>query len=321
MRFGRVRTVLQRAVLAGLPATLGACGWIGDDCRYEWSYRKFEIELPADPPMQLRIERCRLHDLACPDVCELVTARAQQRKGDRCDVRFHPDHVEVVIGDVRGIGNCPVPGRRPAGLLATRVAGTSDAVAAWFARAAWLEAASVPAFERLAHELAAHRAPDRLVRGALVAADDEVRHAAVMTRLARQLGAEPPPVRVADVTPRSLEAVAIENAVEGCVAETWSAAVALWQARCVRDAELQWVFARIALDETRHAELAWAIDAWARSVLDATARARLDAMRAEAARTLEATVDALADGALAAVGLPSAVDARRLFGRLRGALW
>ena len=92
-----------------------------------------------------------------------------------------------------------VGGRRPPGLrAAARVDG--GAVGRWLATAADLEAASVPAFVQLARELIAHDAPAALVHAALAAADDEVRHAAAMTALARAHGAEPAPAEL-DVTP------------------------------------------------------------------------------------------------------------------------
>lgn len=117
-------------------------------------------------------------------------------------------------------------GRRPAGFLDCPSPGSGPG--AYFATLARLEAASVPAFLALRRELRAHRAPAPLLRAAARAAADEVRHARAMTALARRFGARvfnPPPPPPAP--PRPLLDVAAENAREGCVRETYGAALAL----------------------------------------------------------------------------------------------
>jgi hypothetical protein len=57
---------------------------------------------------------------------------------------------------------------------------------------------------------------------------------------------------------RSLEELAVENAVEGCVRETYGALTAIWQARTAKDPSVAAAVRRIARDETRHAALSWA---------------------------------------------------------------
>ena len=52
---------------------------------------------------------------------------------------------------------------------------------------------------------------------------------------------------------RELEAIAIENAVEGCVRESFGALLATWQAKTAGDARVRAAMKRIARDETRHA--------------------------------------------------------------------
>ena len=152
-------------------------------------------------------------------------------------------------------------GRRPDGLASTSPAGR-DEVGRHLADVARLEAASVIAFERLAAELAAWRAPEALVRRAEQAAADEVRHAARMQALAEARGARPSAVEVAPSAPRSLVAFAIENAVEGCVRETYGVVDAAFRAHRAPTAELRAVYAEIAADEARHAGLAWDVAAW-----------------------------------------------------------
>jgi hypothetical protein len=118
-----------------------------------------------------------------------------------------------------------------------------------------LEAASIPAFQVLTRELRARRAPVALVSAAMCAVQDEVRHRRATAALARRYGAEPMrPSFGPTPVDRTLEAIATENAVEGCVRETYGALVALWQARHARDPVVAAAMAPIAADETRHAD-------------------------------------------------------------------
>ena len=164
-------------------------------------------------------------------------------------------------------------GRRPAELVRGD-ARARELVGRWLAEAAQLEAASVPAFEILARELAAHDAPPELIARALASADDERRHARIMSSLARAHGATPGPVRVVVRAPRDLEAIARENAVEGLVREAYGARVAIDPA--------------IATDEQRHADLAADVHAWIRPRLSYAARLRVDEARAAARAQLVA---------------------------------
>jgi hypothetical protein len=179
---------------------------------------------------------------------------------------------------------CGATGRRPPGLwLPAPATAASDGIGFELARMAHLEAASVPAFAQLAAELAAHGAPERLIAGARRALADEERHARVVGDLAGAFGARALAVDVEPRALRPLAAIAIDNAVEGCVRETMGAAMAGAQARRLRDRTLAEPLAAIAVDERRHANLAWAIDAWARPRLaaaerHAVARARLSAV-------------------------------------------
>jgi hypothetical protein len=80
---------------------------------------------------------------------------------------------------------------------------------------------------------------------------------------------------------RSLVAIAIENAVEGCVRETYGAVVGLIEARMSADRGVRRAMERISEDECRHAELAWEVAAWLRERLTDRERAVVDrAMRA-----------------------------------------
>lgn len=249
-------------------------------------------------------------DTACEDLCQraLFGAGAPCSFERSSEALSEPDKV-----------NCEVriicEGRRPEGLCSDgAVAVEVPALGALFARMAHLEAASVPAFERLADELAAHGAPERLVRAARRSAKEEVRHARAMEALALRHGAPIPELKVAPFQDRSLEALALENAVEGCVRETFGALLAGWQARSAEDAQVRQSLAAIAPDEQRHAELSWAIDAWALERLSPEARERVEEARREAWRELErdAAASLVPDAVARASGLPSARMAQRL---------
>ncbi len=155
------------------------------------------------------------------------------------------------------------------------------------AQAAWLEAASIHAFRRLARELEAHGAPADLVRRARASARDEARHARMMARIARRRGASVPRVSVRDQPAvRDIESIAKENAVEGCVSETFGALFATWYAERASDPEIREAMAAIAPDELRHAALGWDVAAWAEAKLDAPARVRVREARQAAVASI-----------------------------------
>ena len=169
-----------------------------------------------------------------------------------------------------------------------------------FAGRAYLEEVSVHAFARLERELAAHGAPVGLRREARRARRDEIRHTGMMARLARRFGGAPRSPEPARVTPaRSLVAIAVENAVEGCVRETYGAVVGLMEARASSDETVRRAMERIGADECRHAELSWAVAAWLTPKLTAGERAEVEgAVRqavADLARDGDARVVAMLD--------------------------
>jgi hypothetical protein len=211
-------------------------------------------------------------------------------------------------------------GRRPEGLV-SQPAPAGDARARFLASAHHLEAASVPAFERLAAELAGLGAPPRLVRAARAAARDERRHAAAM----RRLGAVPSEVVVAETGARDARTIALENAVEGCVHEAFAAILCDYQAARAADPEVAATMALIAEDEHRHAALSEAVAAWLAPRLTPADRAAIDRAVADALAALPDRIAAEADrhaGAADALGLPPRDHATALalsFARWRGA--
>jgi hypothetical protein len=226
-----------------------------------------------------------------------------------------PDDAGAVVIDC---SLCPgSTGRVPAGLEAAKI-GARSALGAYFASCARLEAASVIAFHRLREELEAEGAPRELLDGARSAERDEVRHTRAMARLARRHGGRYVRPRVAPVAARSFEAVAMENAVEGCARETFGALLATWQAAHLEDEEASRTLSVIAEDETRHAALSWAIARWSLTKLDDEAKLRMSVAWSAALESVAAG-DTGAECERAA-GLPSLEQRKCLAGELRG-LW
>lgn len=194
----------------------------------------------------------------------------------------------------RGADNCAI-GRRPEGLISSGASGCEVAVGRFFATVAHLEAASVPAFERLHRELAAVGAPETLQRAALASALEEIDHTRRMGALARKFGAQVTVPEVEEVPLRGLRGLALDNAVEGCVRETYGALVAHYQAMHAQDADVRAALVSIAEDETRHAELSWAIDAWATSQLSEAERVEIESARSAALASLASELEAEVD--------------------------
>jgi len=200
-------------------------------------------------------------------------------------------------------------GRRPPGLRDEGI-DASASIGDYLAASAHLEAASVPAFERLRRELSALGAPANLLRACTRAVYDERRHAREMRRLAVAHGRDVPKVRLRRVRQRAPEELALDNAVEGCVRETFGAVVGLYQAHAARQAQVRDTLARIAQDEIEHAALAWKIAAWLEPRLSASARRSVRAAQRRALAELRAELAIEPDASLQSeLGLPSSVAA------------
>jgi len=151
---------------------------------------------------------------------------------------------------------------------------------------AFEERAAVLAFMRMEAELRHHDAPMSLRKAARRATADERRHARVLGAIARKAGASVSQARVAKKPARTLLEIALENATEGCVRETFGAALLAYQAAHATNDAMRDAFTAIAEDESRHAALSWALASWAESKLTAEEAARVLAARAEALETL-----------------------------------
>jgi hypothetical protein len=209
---------------------------------------------------------------------------------------------------------CLPTGRRSEGQAEAPAVG--DSPGSFFAHCAYLEAASVHAFRRLARELEAHGAPAELVARARRAADEEVSHAKTTARLSRRFGAAPRSVRAARAARlpvRDLATIARENAVEGCVRETYGVLVAMWQARTARDAGVRRALTTIARDEASHADVAAAVATWIETRLSRAERTEIGLARRRALEELRAQIAVdPSDVLVERVGMPPARDARRL---------
>jgi hypothetical protein len=211
-------------------------------------------------------------------------------------------------------------GRRPPGLVED--GGYGSDFGAYLSEVAYLEAASVAAFRTLRRELRHHGAPRSLLDAAARAARDEVRHARAMATLARGRGVTPRNVRVKRSPLRPLAEIAIDNAVEGCVRETYAALVATYQSRAAGDADLRAAMRGIAKDETRHAALAWKIHDWADRRLEACDRRRVAEARREAVEEMvNAVVRRPSSSVQRLAGVPGPAEATRMMAHLRTELW
>ena len=216
----------------------------------------------------------------------------------------------------------PIRAARPEGLLSCHRPRSVSRLGEHFAAMAHMEAASVPAFAAITRELQRHGAPAALIAAAERARRDEVRHARIAGNLARRFGARPTQPVVQRMPLRSLEAFALDNAVEGCVNETYAAAEATHQAARAADPLIRHAMRVIAADETRHAALSWQIARWVTPQLDTITRARIAAAQHAAVASSAVTVRAGADAELCTrAGLPDANAARALHASLSRELW
>jgi len=211
-------------------------------------------------------------------------------------------------------GSCCIGGRAPRGFAPVRAQARSKR-AARLADMAQLEAASVPAFRELHADLARLRAPRRILTAVRAAARDEVRHARAVGRAAERFGASVPRAQVAPTAPRTIEQLAIENAEEGCVRETFGAAIAAVQAERATDGALRCIMRVIAREELRHAALAWDIARWLDAKLDGAGRARVRAAREAALKRLRTELSSLGGGD-PVLGLPDARSSGALLERI-----
>lgn len=214
-------------------------------------------------------------------------------------------------------------GRLPDGCVTQRTTQPSwSSLADFWSSCASLEAASVPAFHLLAEDLRRLGAPEPLIAEAMRSANDEIIHAALVLSLAGRQGAMSQEVLVPSRAPKSLFEMAHENAVEGCVRETFGAFVAAYQAQMATDARSKAVLQRIANDEMKHAALSHAIAAWAEPQLSHEERARIAQDRRQLIVELRRSTAAQhAREVYEQAGYPQSEAALRMLDALQSGVW
>ena len=300
------RSILRRSVLGitgvGLVSLLAACGGDEEDSTGEARNTSWHVSV---------------------------------RSGYACGKGTHLDaHVLEVTSDgavsvletvvlERGSSNCSV-GRRPRGLrprVGPRVGGAQRTLGVFFAEQAELEAASVVAFDQIARELTLLGAPRALVQRARSAGADEVRHAVTTRELAERFGATVQTPRIAASAARTLFDFAYDNAVEGCVRETYGALVASVQARRAADPDVAKAMRTIAVEETVHAALSWDLATWAEAQLTSEQVATLRSAQRAAFTELRASVhDSYSAEIRHQAGLPDVAVATALLEGLEASL-
>lgn len=253
--------ILRSLIAAGVPLIgLGGCDCPPDDRLY--------LIRETDESIAPLVQACRRPvNPDCRPLCEFVS---NAYAIVHCELHSDKDgYLRVHVGSEPSCTG----GRRPSRLrFADGKAGPP--VAQWLARMSQLEAASVPAFRRLARQLRHHEAPLELVEAARAAARDEIRHARALRAIVRSHGIEPGVPRC-PAEPRlpSLAQLARANEVEGCVRESFGALVAAHQGAVAGDTRVRAAMSSIAPDELRHATLARAIRSWALPQLSPRQRA------------------------------------------------
>ena len=293
------RMDLRQALLAAFAASF-VCGPKDEEFRFsgEISNRALLEAIADDPSGGATLDNWPTK-IECEAICEAsysVMFHATQRWVDgeveSCELQLSErgnssgGHV-VCSGHAKIERYCIGEGRRPFGHVehvehVEHVdAGQGHELGPTLAAMAHLEAASVDAFEELATQLQGWAAPRELVQRCRLAAADERRHARWLTRLAEREGASvPKPTQIAQ-TPTPFE-VALHNAREGCVHETFGALLAMHRAHRADRPDLRRIFERIAVDETRHAQLAWDLHDWLCARLSAEQVETVEAARARA---------------------------------------
>ena len=193
-------------------------------------------------------------------------ARTAERasRGDWTMARFHPE-------------------------LASLSAEERSALAVYWHEVAALEHASIGSFARFTLELLALGAPADLLGEVQQATSDEIAHARAAYALAsayegRDVG--PGRLDMTGIAPSTdVRSIVTALVAEACVGETLGAAEARALAGMVSDPELAAVYARIADDEARHAELGWRTLSW-------LLRTRGDEVREVAQRAFDQAITA-----------------------------
>jgi hypothetical protein len=245
------------------------------------------------------------------EIGSVLLACADPPKPDRCPAvaDLAPRHCSVISGEATLTGgqccypslriSCAVPGRAlsasGAFVLPELVYGARTSIAdagvhpdvrrilaELWCEGGRFEHASVASFARSAIQLMALGAPAELVEACQRASLDEIEHARLCFALAsrfagREIRPGKLPLDAGALTLVSLEDLAGENVIGGCIGETVAALTATAQLELASDPAVRAALETIARDEARHAELAWRIAKWASEAGGTAVRARMAA--------------------------------------------
>ena len=284
-------------ILLGASLVVGATGCPCPDGHVEEEASIVRVEF------QTQIDACLADDQNCIALCRAVFELEADTLVEKCVIETLDNKLALVETKYFEQVAC-VGGRRPGGFVEPRCG-------AWIARVATVEAASIIAFARLVRALERYGAPAHLIAAARDAMIDEVIHARLTARLAWRMGATVEAPVIADAHEPTLAELARENAVEGQVAETFGALLAMCQGQLAEDPEVRAVFARIAVDEARHAALAHELAPWFDAQLDAETRAAIAAARREATANIVEQFDVeVSEDERAVLGIPDGAQLR-----------
>lgn len=217
----------------------------------------------------------------------------------------------------------PVPGRMPNGLRTDAAEQSAqNSIAEYLANMRAMEAAAVTAFKYLTRELEAYGAPQALIDRAKQAVTEEQRHAEMADLLAAAHQAELVNVAVDDFVLRSLYEIALENAIEGCVNETFAAACGIWQSEHAELPAFKEVIAHITDEEMGHAALSWEIHEWLMPQLSLAQQHQIRESQSLAIDELINNFRQKGDPAQQfAFGLPDEQAAGYIFAQLQNSVW
>lgn len=121
--------------------------------------------------------------------------------------------------------------------------------------------------------------------------------------------------------PRPRLAIALDNAVEGCVRETMGAVLAHVQAQTATDPVVRRVMTHIAVDETQHAVLSWRLAEWLHPQLSADERGEVASAQERALAQLTRELGTgLPTAARELIGYPSPRVCQQLVLQLRATM-
>lgn len=186
---------------------------------------------------------------------------------------------------------CIIEGRRTAGFLLEEPGPGGAALGAHLAHLASARAASALAYARLARELDHHAGPEELEQACWAASEADRGLARTLGAPARRYGGRPVAPRRETVRVRSLAEIATDNIVEGCVRETYGAAVAGLRARAAADPELRAIMERIAAASAMRSALAFDLARWLHTVIDPIEAALVEDTLRHAVRRLAYELD------------------------------